>query len=634
MPTIRPSPQRTRLDGGIAASGASASDFGGGAALGQAGAALEDFGSSINRAQQQQEISDLNVFTTETNGRYMAQLAEAARLSPLGDNSYAEKLQEGMSADLAKRSESISTAGGQRAFNQLSATMRVDFAARVSGSVVKRAGDKAVLDHTRIVDANNNLVRQDPSQLPDILARIRTMAKDPSSIYAAAPDGAEKLLQDDTYKLYGSYVSGLIDRDAGDTLDKLNKGLYDNVLTDDDKVRKIAEAEATIRAEKADANARRAAEDRARNEASEKRMDEILKNPQPGDAKRALGDPNLTPQHKIAISKFLTTLYDKENTGAQQDEMRRVGLNIKDIPVEDIRNNPVFTQAQVEHMEAYKARVDGADKKDTSLDAVRRYNERIAQDSQSVTQAEVLNDRSLTEPDKNLVLGRIKAFSDKPPTTTQASAGVSNELYRRMNLPPGDPQRVNDISEIMNAFSSGWLLRADHDWLIKQYTDAKTVTGVKLDKARTDFWKGHSGFISRSIVGKQMDTVGESKLWEAQQWAAAREAQYRKEGKDPRNLYMPAHPDGKEFLQNIRSFKPSLDETLRGMSGTFGVERDFPPPSLNQSLWNRFAKPAEAQPDAPKPPAALPRGAVFGGYAEDGRAIWFSADRKRKWFSK
>jgi hypothetical protein len=279
-----------------------------------------------------------------------------------------------------------------------------------------------------------------------------------------------------------------------------------------------------------------------------------------------------------------------------------------------------------------RAEATAADK--ASLKAFQAYNARLADDPQSVTQAEVLSDKTLKKEDQTTILARIKAFGPKPIATTQASAGVSNELYRRMNLPPDDPKRVNDISEIMNAFSSGNLTRADHDWLIKQYIDAKTNTGVKLDTARTDFWKGNSGFISRSIVGKQLDTVGEIKLWEAQQWAAAREAQYRKEGKDPRNLYIPAHQDGKEFLQNIRSFKPSMKEVMDGMSGISGGEKNFQPPSLNQSLWDRFAKPAEAQPDAPKPPAALPSGAVFGGYAEDGRSIWFSADGKRKWFSK
>ena len=729
MPTIRSSPQRTRLDGGIATSGASASDFGGGAALAQAGAALADFGSSINRAQQQQEISDLNVFTTETNGRYMAQLAEAARLSPLGDNSYAEKLQEGMSRALAERSESISTAGGRQAFDRAAAAMRVDFAARVSGSVVKRAGDKAVLDHTRIVDANNNLVLQDPSQLPDILARMQTMAKDPNSIYAAAPDGAEKLLQDDTYKLYGSYVSGLINLDAGDTLDKLEKGLYDNVLTDDDKVRKVAEAEAAIRAARADAAAQQAAADRARNRASEDALNEYLKNPgAPGAADAARKNPLLTPQHKMAIATHLEAYNAKGATAGQQDEMRRISGNLRGTSFDEIRRNPKLNQAQRDTMEAVKSRDEGqtekarqegivnairrnwdgnssqdlADRTDiplslskalmsmkkaredakastsaeenaridrvmkdavpglsgmsdkdiealplpfkmhkvlkdmrngindrtaraeataadkASLKAFNAYNARLADDPQSVTQAEVLSDKTLTKEDQTTILARIKAFGPKPPTTAESSALVANDLHKRIYLPADDPRRLQDKVPIMSAF--GQMTPTDYNRMMKAYDEFQTPDGRTLGEERKKFFDPIEKGLNQSILNFSQDVAGALAVRQVNVIIDRIVASYRKDGKDPYDLFTPGTKPYEELTKIIKAVAPTIQErtalqysTSKRNAGGSGLEptgtvakrteliRGLPDPGRVR-LTPDVVTPEPGAPAAPRPP--------------------------------
>lgn len=160
---------------------------------------------------------------------------------------------------------------------------------------------------------------------------------------------------------------------------------------------------------------------------------------------------------------------------------------------------------------------------------------------------------------------------DMPEPMARVSQGNSVELFRRMNLPDGDPSRITSLDPVRQAYIDGNLTRTDEDWLEKKFTDARSPDGQRLSAIRSQFSKAVEPAIDKSNpLAGVIDANGKLQSYAFERYVDQKVDEYRKAGKSPFDLFDPTKPDYLGKPEALAPFQKTLQQSVQELSGRFG----------------------------------------------------------------
>lgn len=177
------------------------------------------------------------------------------------------------------------------------------------------------------------------------------------------------------------------------------------------------------------------------------------------------------------------------------------------------------------------------------------------------TAADAAKDSRLDgDPATKLRIIALLERANKPEPLQRISDVSTMGLLDRMRRPEGDPQKLTDRAEIDEATIRGQLTRKDHDWLTKQFDEARTADGEPLTKDRTEFFKKYAPTIDPDMELGMHSALGAQNIYRAEKDARRAESALRAAGKDPHDLYDPNSPNFFGSAKSISQYRPTLQQ--------------------------------------------------------------------------
>lgn len=235
---------------------------------------------------------------------------------------------------------------------------------------------------------------------------------------------------------------------------------------------------------------------------------------------------------------------------------------------------------------------------------VRSQDPKIANDP---TGKKILNDPTLTKADKNNLLNYVDRQL-KPETDTRTSSTTFVNLLRDLRAPDMDPdqtmQRAWD-ARLKEPGQAGSLSEKDFNQFRAEVVARKTPEGAALEHDRGLFFKNYAGAIAGNTYNP---SIGDPKLYNAEQDARRMESMLKQKGLDPHLAY---DPSSEYFL--------GRNERIAKWAG-----------GMQQDLATRAEPGAKtAQPEVPFPlrgVADLSRNKKTGQYRDNATGKLFAAD--------
>jgi hypothetical protein len=213
-------------------------------------------------------------------------------------------------------------------------------------------------------------------------------------------------------------------------------------------------------------------------------------------------------------------------------------------------------------------------------------------------------------------------------------------VYDRINLPAGNPQRINSTDAIYEGANRGDYGISETNELLKAFDDIRGPGGETLVSSKLSFLNtAKPWFLSEKQKGTDspLEHKEQAAFYAYKLWVDSRIADYRKDNKDPFQLFN-SSPKNADYLAspgNIAIFKHNmgydLDKDLEDIGVVPGAAPTEKPAAPGQEgnfvtrTWNSITSSF----GPPPVPAGLP-GAVYDS-TRGGREIWRVQQPDGKW---
>lgn len=179
--------------------------------------------------------------------------------------------------------------------------------------------------------------------------------------------------------------------------------------------------------------------------------------------------------------------------------------------------------------------------------------------------------------------GIKQATKDEP--MSQVSQASTISLVDRIRLPDGDPRKISDTGPIYDAYTAGALKNADFNFVMKEFNDLRTASGARLSVRQNDFFSHIRPQIDQSnpLMGK-LDPTGKEQMYKLMIDVQDTVERYRKEGKNPYDLFDPAKPDYMGKPEALKPYQKSIGQSMGDISRRLTAPPNQPatrqPPSV------------------------------------------------------
>lgn len=346
----------------------SAADFGAG--IGQTLSGMGETAYKINDVLQEQktraEVSDVHAKLATAEAEWSVAIAKRAQEAPLGDTTFAGKVNEDIGKYFEKFSENValSTPAGVRAFQEGSAKLKAHFFQQAGLYQAQSVGKKAVADFGTVVDSAQKLLVSDPTLFDKKITDIKAMIADPNGVFARVPgEHRDKLEKDAIESLSYAAVQGtILTLNAPELARKqLVEGRWDEYINADKKDDLIRQADTGIHAKQSADERRRMLDERAKKDAqdavSQKFLARIIDPKANGGSlsdAEILADPTLTtPQKQHFIDYKLTRARELKNQSESRTNPGEVRALMLEIHAADTDPKKTYNYDSI--MSAYRA---------------------------------------------------------------------------------------------------------------------------------------------------------------------------------------------------------------------------------------------------------------------------------------
>lgn len=239
----------------------------------------------------------------------------------------------------------------------------------------------------------------------------------------------------------------------------------------------------------------------------------------------------------------------------------------------------------------YDRRVAERETKQRSAERLDELRTNLIDNPTAVKARDVINDPLLTQSDKTHALKIIEQATKPAPIPSRVSAKNYVDLTERINLPVGDPNRINDEDAIHKAYGDGQINRGDYSRALKEFRENRTPDGETFAQSKRFFM---DNVVKPQLVKGAFDpATGSSDMARYKKNMDDMIDAYRKDGKNPRELF---NPKSQDYLGNpdiINGFKTPLTQQVE----------EFTKRMTLQSVVNE----PKPQQTAPSPPPANER---------------------------
>lgn len=274
---------------------------------------------------------------------------------------------------------------------------------------------------------------------------------------------------------------------------------------------------------------------------------EILQNSQATIVKAAaLGAINANPE--AGLKRFSSPEFSKYLSGADLKAMEQQAKSVQRAERVD---------------ESYRRTIEKQQKQDLSDATENDYLGRLySGDPKAVAEVSskaIATDPRLTREARERMIGIVERQT-KPETASKLSSTTFVDLLRDLRSADVDVDKVMTKAwdaRLKDPGTAGSLSEKDFNQFRAEVVARKTPEGAALEKDRSQFFKNYA----QTIVGRAYDPVmGSPKLYEAEMDARRMEADLRKAGKDPHELYDPSSPNF--FGRRVGKYQGSMQGDL------------------------------------------------------------------------
>lgn len=158
---------------------------------------------------------------------------------------------------------------------------------------------------------------------------------------------------------------------------------------------------------------------------------------------------------------------------------------------------------------------------------------------------------------------------NKPEPMKQVSHNTAVNLVDRIRLPDGDPRKITDTKPIYDALIAEKLTKDDFNFAMGQFQDLRTAGGERLSVRQNDFFNHIRPQIDQSnpLMGK-LDQTGKEQMYKFMLDVKDQIERYRKEGKNPYDLFDPAKQDYMGKPDALKPYQTSVNQSMKNFTGT------------------------------------------------------------------
>lgn len=246
-------------------------DFAGastGAGFRQLGAGVGSLAEDTYRLKVQDEVTTVHTAMSKAQLDWQNTLTERIKTAKPGDQTIVPSIQKEMGEYFDKMRETVTTREGRALLDREAAGMTTAFASKAIQGQVQLDGLKARQDFTGLVNNLGASLLSDPTGYSDAVKKLESAVNDPNSFYAklSGPDKI-KLFEEGKASLARGQLDGIIKNGMPELArDKLLKGDYDDVISEQVKNTMLTRAEVAIKGKEAESRHADAAAKKAEKE--------------------------------------------------------------------------------------------------------------------------------------------------------------------------------------------------------------------------------------------------------------------------------------------------------------------------------------------------------------------------------
>lgn len=244
MPKIRAYETQTQVQGPIDSKGITVGNLG----IGNLGDSVSSLGEVLAKRNEQSEVSDVTAKFAAAHADFTSALKDQIRTADPSDKNFVSNFMETYDAHAEALGEGISTAEGNRHYQQLAATYRGHFLESAIAGQAELAGEKSKQDYTGSLTNWSSSLRNDPSSLDFIKAQHDQYLNDLVSKGSLSREQAIKLKLPGDQDLAQNAIRGWIDLNPTLAKKQLSEGRWDSEINGDTKNQLLGQADQGIRA--------------------------------------------------------------------------------------------------------------------------------------------------------------------------------------------------------------------------------------------------------------------------------------------------------------------------------------------------------------------------------------------------
>lgn len=270
----------------------------------------------------------------------------------------------------------------------------------------------------------------------------------------------------------------------------------------------------------------------------------------------AIGAINANPEK--GLKQFSGPEYSKYISGAELKQLEQQAKTVERAKrVDDnyaLQNQKLFRQEASDNREGeYLQKLHSDDPKEKS----------------TVSAAAIANDFTLTREARERMINIVERET-KPAAAAKISNETASDLISRIRAPEGDPRRMTDLNPAYEALEKGKLNKSDFKFVTDEFKNIRTPDGMELGQQQNEFIKSVKPMIDKSnpLMGK-IDQSGAMQMYAFTLALQKRVDEYRKAGKDPRDLMDPSKPES--FMGSpaaLSQFQKPLQQSLQDVASS------------------------------------------------------------------
>ena len=186
--------------------------------------------------------------------------------------------------------------------------------------------------------------------------------------------------------------------------------------------------------------------------------------------------------------------------------------------------------------------------------------------------------------------------SDTPEVPKAVSDSNTLDYFRRINLPPGDPNRIVNRSTLQDALGDRQFTREAYDWLAKKLEDARTPGGEHLAQLRGQFFTAATAAIDKSNPIRGItDPDAKLRAYAFERMVDAKMDAARAENKDPAVYITPGTAEYLGKPEILAPYQKTMQQQIQD------VRARMQRPQQPGSTIPPVVPPARAEPSASPP---------------------------------